>query len=234
MTHDFKSAKQKFEPYLRGAGFIPRPSKRIWAYDGKFYLIVLELAPCHLGGFFTNLGVSFLWNKPEAAWDFYYFEYANYHWHRLYTEHTNIGGSILYESPNFEAQIDEMIQVLALQVEEYKKLSDLDYLAEKLRNRRDLFWSQHQKDCNMADDSLGIVQMLRGKSDEAKAIFQYNYHAPSGWAIEYLQHCDSTEAFKTYITQKIMEYRVLYAAKYKYRLPVIEEIFPACFYDARV
>ena len=223
MTHDFKSAKQKFEPYLREAGFIPNSSKRQWIYDGKFYLILLGLNPCSAGGFFTDIGIKFLWGNPENGYEFF----DSPHGRIVINATRQYSGAILYESQNFEAEIDETIQQLLLQIEEYKKLSDLNYLAEKLFNRRDLFWSCHQDDCNMADFNLGVVQMLRGNCDEAKAIFKYIHHEKTDRSKVCLQYCDSVESFKGYITQKTMENRALYAAKYKYRLPVIKEIFPA-------
>ena len=220
---NLKIVSKKYEPHLKQAGFIPNSSKRQWIYDGKFYLILLGLNPCGMGGFFTDIGIKFLWGNPENGYEFYDSPQG-----RIMINATRqYSGAILYESQNFEAEIDETIQQLLLQIEEYKKLSDLNYLAEKLLDRRDLFWSCHQDDCNMADFNLGVVQMLQGHSDEAKAIFQYIHHEKTDRSKVCLKYCDSVETFKAYITQKVIENRALYAEKYRYRLPVIEEIFSA-------
>ena len=217
---DINDVRKRYAPYLIRENFLRSSKKRLWACDGKFYLITFELASCNLGGFFTNLGINFLWNKPCGGFEFYYPEL------RITSDNINhFSDAILYESPDFEVAVHETMQQLLLRINDYKKLNNLDYLSDRLRNRRDLFWSCNQNDCNMADFDLGVVQMLRGHIDEARAIFQYNYDLPDGSAKECLQYCDSVESFKGYITQKVIENRALYAAKYRYRLPVIDEIF---------
>ena len=58
--------KQTAKDVLGNMGLYSNSSKRIWYDDNGFYLTIMEIAPCNVGGIFVNIGICPLWKKSLA------------------------------------------------------------------------------------------------------------------------------------------------------------------------
>ncbi|MBQ7355468.1 MAG: hypothetical protein IJW62_08125 [Clostridia bacterium] len=221
--------KQTAKDVLGNMGLYSNSSKRIWYDDNGFYLTIMEIAPCNVGGIFVNIGICPLWKKSLALVNYDIPsgrltspEVPNFKEALLYclVDQDEVNLDIALQPEVFEYYFRKLMALAKRQFEVgFKQLTDLNYFAQKLENRKDS--GCRQRDGHAIDLDHAIVAMTAGDVEKGKALMEYAIaHSIRPKEVikaeEMLVHTNSREEWLDYINRQIAEGRDLMSKQLKF------------------
>lgn len=230
---DFDSIiKHTASDVLGGIGLYSNGSKRYWYDDNGFYLTLLEVAPCNLGGVFLNMGVYPFWRDCSSL-----------SWHPIDSdscrltspEVPQVAEALLYWKKVGEADVDFdtplspeeferyfriLLNIAKRKFEiDYKELTYLSVFCERYANRKDTWCVRENGRIIDLDHAIG--EMTAGHREKARMLMQYalEYGTSSKTvdeASEMLLHTGSREDWLGYINGRVEKGRNALSAKLKF------------------
>ena len=192
-------------------------NKRLWIDDNTFYITIAEIQPLRSDGFFLNMGVKFMWHIPDSI----IYEFVEGET-RIFPQNPPLLEAALYDSPDFEKELAFMKQGALKKLQAYRELKNLDVLAIRLRERKDLFYYTNQNNCNDVDVSLAIVEMLRGNRAVAMNIFDNTRDNPL--TQELAPFCQSEEDFREELLRRIRDVKSQFSTNYRLSLTLPDSL----------
>ena len=209
---DSKEIKLVFHKRLIPQGFRCFPTKRIYFKDFKFYFIIVEIQPYYGDGFFVNVGVQFLWDPPGV------YSYSKGDARLIGPD---IMGSVLFDSPKVNENIEDMFRQIEALVVEYEKLQDLRVLLDCLINRND-FKAIANKGYKDHDPDLGIIKILLNDWSGRDLLEKDSVQSPQA---KLLVDCGyDKQLFEEQLLKLINENREANGKRARLKLPLLSSI----------
>lgn len=208
-----QEVQNEFYEWFTARGFSSSRGKTFYRLDKKFYYVTGELRPWRVGGgYFLHIGVTFYWNTSGG------YGYSNGSIRIQPPGSEHMDGIIffddfeLYDSVRDTEKVRIFKELAEKEVEEYLKLTDLEYLHDRLVNRQD-FIATANRGFKDRDHDLAAVKMLLGKDIEgAKRL--YSNTNRKGHLGELLALCDDRKAYIKRLLEIINETKRTVARKW--------------------
>lgn len=192
---DYQNVKKILAPLFLNRGYTALSSNRMFVKDYGLFLVLFEPQPVHGMGFMLNCGVTFCWNTHgHITYDYY-------------EVHSRIPGDppktefLLFDDEQFYQKLGTMSYEIIRQTEEYDKMSDISVLETKLTR----FYNERKGKSGIYNsaDSLAIVKILLGKTEEARRIMEDNNESYFSRHGGLFSLTDRAEEFRAYLANTV-------------------------------
>lgn len=221
MTEYDKQFMKQLANSLKQYGLLSNSTGKFWGDDNGFYIYLMSIRSCPIGGVFVETGVQFFWKDNSVHTFGFYFSYG---WSNRFvlSRYGMPWGSFdtkkIAETPGAYEEIETAIYRI---IEAYRDLKNLSALHFALKNRNDLFYLNHRNECNINDVNLGVTKYLLGDFDGAERIFENvtNDAYTTPFKERMLELCRAKTIDYEYLNSEITKNRIECRTTFK-KLPV--------------
>lgn len=221
--YDKKFMLQLMESFKKH-GLICNSSKRLCADDHGFFLYVLSVRPCPIGGVYIETGVRFCWFNPDGSILFKF-----YFGNKFGDNRVRVDKYMLWTQDSFDTQkiletpgaYEYVEKCLFKNIDMYRELKNLKKFRKALIQRKDFHYLQFGKNSKKRDVDLAIINYLLGNFDESRESLEYitSIVGEREHFNKIINLCREKNIDYDYINNEIMENRLSLQKHFK-KLPV--------------